>query len=354
MKILFATDHIHHPQGAGGAERSTHELCLALQERGHIAAVLSSMRPDGSFLSWKNRILRKLQNKEFPKDTTCGYPTFRGWNMDKIGEVVNAFTPDIVVVQSTTPGKIIDLLKKHKTPVVAYIREVERLDGLEQELKNIPIIANSPFTAQRIQEHCGLHATPILPLVERACYETQCHPQNALFVNTVPRKGLEIAFAIAKARPDIHFDFVRAWILDHSATALLHERADKCGNVCIHEPTKDMRPLYAQARLVLAPSLWEEAWGRIATEAHFNAIPVLGSDRGGLPQAIGPGGIIVPAQAPVDEWIQAFNHMWDNPSIYTSLSQAAKKYALRQEITPDYILGQLENVLNLCIQTVYK
>jgi glycosyltransferase involved in cell wall biosynthesis len=79
-------------------------------------------------------------------------------------------------------------------------------------------------------------------------------------------------------------------------------RSELPANVTLHPPTRDMRPLYARARLLLAPSQWEEAWGRVATEAQVSGIPVLASNRGGLPEAVGNGGILLPADAPGNEW----------------------------------------------------
>jgi glycosyltransferase involved in cell wall biosynthesis len=46
-----------------------------------------------------------------------------------------------------------------------------------------------------------------------------------------------------------------------------------------------MRPIYARAKVLLALSLWWESFGRVATEAEMNAIPVGITNRGGLPEA---------------------------------------------------------------------
>lgn len=43
---------------------------------------------------------------------------------------------------------------------------------------------------------------------------------------------------------------------------------------------------YSRAKLVLVPSMWEEAFGRVAVEALLLNIPVIVSNRGGLPEAV--------------------------------------------------------------------
>jgi glycosyltransferase involved in cell wall biosynthesis len=343
VRVLFATDHIHVPQGGGGGERNTHELCLALRNRAVTPAVMCSLSPKRSWLSWSNRLRRVVPPRHrFPRDNGCGYPVYRGWSKDGAHEVVARFRPDVVVVQSTHPAALLMAFASCRVSTAAYFHEVAEIDHLTP-LAHLPItiLANSPFTAQRLQNRCGLSAAVILPLIDPAQYVTTMRPERVLFVNTVPRKGVEIAFALAKARPDIRFDFVQSWILNADQVRQLRRRAGELGNIDLHPPVQDMRPLYARARLVLAPSQWEEAWGRIATEAHVNAIPVLGSDRGGLPQAIGPGGIIVPADAPFGDWADALSRLWDDAGAYAAASNAARAYSKRPDIQPDTITAKL-------------
>jgi glycosyltransferase involved in cell wall biosynthesis len=347
LRILFATDHIHFPQGGGGAERNTHELSVSLRDHGFHPAILSSLRADRSWLSWSNRLRRALPpRREFPHDTVCGYPVFRGWNMDRIGEVVRRFRPDVVVVQCTRPEAILRALKPTGVPVAVYFHEVEEVDHLRSLAGTaIPVIANSDFTAKRLRERCGLQCQVVLPLVDPRYYATRTRPDRVLFVNTVPRKGLEIAFSLARHRPDLQFDFVLSWILKPERFAELKERARQAGNIVLHPPTGDMRSLYSTARVLLAPSQWEEAWGRVVTEAHINGIPVLGSNRGGLPQAIGPGGLTVNAEAPIADWLAALSRISDNPEIYEEYARAARDYSKRPDIQPAAIVARLHEIL---------
>lgn len=347
MRILFVTDHIHFPQGGGGAERNTHELCVALRDHGFVPGVLSNFVADRSWLSWSVRLRRALSPRhEFPCDAVCGYPVFRGWNIGRAGEVVRRFRPDVIVVQSTHPKAILDALCPHGIPLVLYLHEVAEIDHLRTLARNdFALLANSEFTARRLLEQCGLSSQVVLPLVDPQYYTTQMHPERVLFVNTVPRKGLEIAFSLAKARPDINFDFILSWILKPERIAELEERTRKAGNITLHPPTGDMRPLYSATRVLLVPTLIEESWGRVVTEAHINGIPVLGSSQGGLPQAIGPGGITVPADAPIGDWLAALSRLWDNPQTYDEFVAAAREYSKRMEIRPATIVAKLQDVL---------
>jgi glycosyltransferase involved in cell wall biosynthesis len=118
----------------------------------------------------------------------------------------------------------------------------------------------------------------------------------------------------------------------------MEARAKAAGNITLHPPRNDMRALYARARLLLAPSQWEEAWGRVATEAQINGIPVLASDRGGLPESVGPGGVLAPHDASMDVWQEAFSRIWDDEDRYRHYSEQALAYSKRPEIQPNTIV----------------
>lgn len=51
------------------------------------------------------------------------------------------------------------------------------------------------------------------------------------------------------------------------------------------KPVDDIDKIFAQTRILLVPSLWDEAFGLIVVEAMLRGIPVLASHVGGLPEA---------------------------------------------------------------------
>ena len=140
------------------------------------------------------------------------------------------------------------------------------------------------------------------------------------FVNPIPRKGVEIAFALAARRPDIPFEFVEAWKLRNRVRANIEARAAHHGNVRFVASTPDMKKIYENSRVVLAPSLWDEAWGRVVSEAQVSGIPAIVSDSCGLPLATGRGGIVVSRDAPLSEWVSALGALWDDFVNYEHLS----------------------------------
>jgi glycosyltransferase involved in cell wall biosynthesis len=106
-----------------------------------------------------------------------------------------------------------------------------------------------------------------------------------------------------------------------------------------------MRKIYSKARVILVPSRWNEGWGRVASEAHVNGIPVVAARRAGLPEAVGPGGILIEPDAPVEEWSNAINRLWTDECCYASLSAAALEYSRRPALNADAQIEALLGVL---------
>lgn len=70
----------------------------------------------------------------------------------------------------------------------------------------------------------------------------------------------------------------------------------------------DMGPLYRSHRLLLVPSTVEDAFPRVIVEAALHGVPSIGTDRGGIPEAIGDAGIVLPATVGPEAWVRAIRN----------------------------------------------
>lgn len=348
LRLLFATTHTYLPQRAGGVESSTHDLCRELARRGDETAVLARLGPEG-WLGLITRIRRKLPfGSAFPVDRRMGYPVFRGWHpAEGLAEVSQRFGPDVVVVQGTAPVPLVRAVVEFGLPTVFYFRDVEfeRLGGKLPEDCRLLLLANSEFTAGRVHRDLGLEARVLPPLIRPGPYETRSSGEKVLYVNPHPWKGVETAFALAERRPDIPFVFLESWKLSDEVKSAHLERAAALPNVEWRERIEDMREMYRLARLVLVPSQWEEAWGRVVSEAQVSGIPALASDRGGLPESVGPGGILVDPDGPLEAWVEALGRIWDDRREYERLSRAALEHARRPDIQPETLISRFRELL---------
>ena len=146
-----------------------------------------------------------------------------------------------------------------------------------------------------------------------------------------------IAEVLSRRRPDIPLLLVEG---AGKASFLPQLGIDLSGvkNLRIMPNTPDPRQFYAVTKLLLMPSLMENA-GFVAMEAMTNGIPVLASNRGGLPETIGnsphpnplpegegtSGGFLfdiparytpetrdLPTAEEVEPWVETIIRLWDD------------------------------------------
>ena len=133
-------------------------------------------------------------------------------------------------------------------------------------------------------------------------------PKYVTFINPAFEKGLGIFAKLVKAcekeLPDQRFLVVNSRGNFAENVQYLHVKGDKkshpftpkdFASVDMTPNTQNMKSIYRETKVLLAPSLWWESWGRVATEAVFNNIPVLSSTSGGLSEAFAGAGIALPA-----------------------------------------------------------
>lgn len=343
MRILLASAHPYIPQIAGGAQSSTDALAVEFIRRGHPTAVVAGLTGHGR-VGLKARIKLKLGRKNYVRDDGLGYPVFRAWfPWNVIAEVAREFQADAVVMQSGLPVRLAAALEGSQARRFIYLRNAESTDlgGDPSLLSDVSYIANSQFTAGWFSQNYGMSSTVVLPMIHAEKYRTETTARNVTFINPHKDKGVEIALRAVELCPDIPLTFVLAWTLSDDEMSHLKRKADELKNLTLRPATRDMKSVYGEARIVLAPSQWNEAFGRIAAEAHCSGIPVIGSNRGGLPEAIGPGGIVVDADAPAEVWAEAVKTLWNDADLWKAKSAASRAYAERPEMNPQKQIDML-------------
>ncbi len=352
MRFLFASEFRHLPQKFGGVQSSTHELALELVRRGHTAAVAAQMMTS-DFLGIRTRLLGKIIPKKKVHDTFLGYPTYRRWNvLSALPDLVEEIRPDVAIAQPFNQVPLARELIRLSVPTIVYSRDVEwsMHGGDPRDIGPALFLSNSQFTARRFREAFDLESIVLRPLFRASDYQSNTrHPDNVTFINPHKLKGGELAVRIVASCPDIPFCFVRSWELPDDQEQWLRGCTKTYRNLTIRRPTRRMRDIYARAKILLMPSQWEEAWGRVASEAQFSGIPVVASNRGGLPEAVGPGGILLDPDGPVDPWVNAIRQLWQDDRHYAALSAAALAHSTRPDLNPD---RQIETLLAAAEQAI--
>lgn len=238
------------------------------------------------------------------------------------------------------------------------------------------VITDSKSTAKLYKDADGLTVHPVGNFINPELVVAKtCNPQTVTFINPAFAKGVAVVARLIlmanKERPDIPFMIVETRQKFADALRALKKPGGETGsafsnqtfhNIAIRESTFNVSEIYATTKVLLAPSLGYESWGRVATEATMNGIPVLGSMSGGLPEAIGEGGITLDAPEsvggvdesekwltlPTEEecrpWADALYELFDHAEDWQARCAAtAEKNSLRAR--GDHLMELLEPLL---------
>ena len=190
----------------------------------------------------------------------------------------------------------------------------------------------SRFAAEHYRRTLGLECTVLPNLVDvDRVRALDREPKYVTFVNPSAEKGVypfaRIADELGRRRPEIPLLVVESRGSEATlASCGLDLRG--FGNVFLMANTADPRRFWRLSKLCLMPSLWRENQPLVAVEAMLNGIPVIGSDRGGIPETLGHAGVVLPlpdrltpaTRTPptaeeVGPWVEAIIRLWDDPAL---------------------------------------
>lgn len=328
MRILYVHPGPYPPDLYAGSELAMDWLCRTLKARGHEVAVVATTRtPEDDF----------TVSGEYG-----GYPIVRTQKAIRVTRVmIRKFRPDAIVVSHS--GEWLTYLLRVIGDLPLFVYEHEVGDGIEgsppQLRRRASFIANSEATQAHLLRAYGLASTVVRPLfgVDRYAH-VKPKGKKTLFVSLQPRKGSDVAVAIARARPKHKFVFVESWTRWPERTEILRGIVGAMPNVTLLPNRPDIDDVLAETKLLLMPSRGQESWGRTATEAQMCGIPVLGSSRGNLTRTIGPGGVTFDPDEPIERWLAAFDSIMNDPARYEDLSKKALAHgtAMKAEIERNY------------------
>ena len=333
QRILFATTYGHLPDVVGGLQTTIHELCLALQQYDVEPAICCGYDGTAPGTSRSGR-----------SDMQSGYLVVRSEDpIDALPSVAAAFNADVICVLTgrVTVPMIIAAVETN-LPTCVYLHNVEynQFGGVLLPDPSLLYFSNSRFTANRLQALFGIESEVLIPLVEPRNYRLTSSEEKVLFINPSHLKGVEILFQIVEALPTTLFRVAESWKLGDKWRNYCRLRATHLDNLEWVSSTRDMTDLYGAARLLLMPSIWEETYGRSVSEAQVSGIPVIASNRGGLPEAVGDGGIILDADGDIGPWIEAVRQVYEDDSYHQKLSAAARQHSYRKTAQPEYLVNK--------------
>ena len=318
MRILL-TMNLPYVPAHGGANKSNRYLLEALARQQHsVHAVVPALATPSRLTHAQFR--EELASQGLQVTTAGGVDSFtlNGVEVQAVVEPtrlrahlieqIRAFAPDWVLVSSEDPSQnLLDgalqasparvIYLAHTTSFLpfgpqAFFPSAARARRFAQAAA---IMAISEYVAGYIRQWSGLTAT-FLPL---CLYGAGPFPNFGRFdqgyvtmINPCAVKGIAIFLALARQMPQVPFAAVASWGTTSQDRAALAELP----NVRLLEPHDEIDRIFAQTRVLLVPSLWDEAFGRVAVEAMLRGIPVLASDLGGLREASLGASLLLPVR----------------------------------------------------------
>lgn len=373
-RILFAAEHCLADPSSGAAVSAV-ELLGLLRDRGWETAALCGTKMDGANRPPMGSELRWTADERL----TVHHMTFRDLPVrmvqgpEEVEQARGALTvlleaelkqrrPDVLLTYGggAAGRSVLKAARATGVPSVFWLRntQYEKRDLFEDVTGGV--IVPSAFTARYYSQRLSLRSEVLYPTVVRE--RVKCpvkQPKYLTFVTPIPEKGTffvaRLISELGRLRPDVEILIVEGrgqleWFKQTGLSILSQP------NVRVMQGAVDPKQFLAVTRILIMPSLWDETFGRTNVEAMVNGIPVIASNRGGLPEVVGTGGVVldVPERlaqnktllasvAEVKPWYDAVLALWDDEENYRTVSRQAVSSAARFD--PDVIADRADTLL---------
>jgi glycosyltransferase involved in cell wall biosynthesis len=277
---------------------------------------------------WRRAICAELENSEYDAVISayiCTTPTTLG--------AIDAGVSSIIVTTGPATIKYDPMNSKlDKTPVFSELPWgkqlqypfIKKLHAWNRDafVNASAVVSMSEFDANVVKETFGRQPeVNYIPVKIDDFVVDEWEPSKLTLVNPRDKhKGLDPFLKLAQSFPTEEFQVAGA--LYDAAKA---DEMAEMENVEYLGWCDDMRSVYANTKLLLIPSTYQEGGGRVVAEAFVNGIPAIGSDLGGVPDYIGDGGDVVEDYTELTAWIETVNQYLSDESYYAAKSRKAKQ-----------------------------
>lgn len=346
MKILYASERPPYPFFIGGAARSAHNMLTVLANElscNCLAIGSRDFKPDSWAIPSRDAheqlSISAVSESADILEVDCGYPVrlLRDFP-HSLRVTIDSWKPDVIWTQLEGIEQIASIGLRAKTPTIVFLRDAEDPASSIKAIarSGAAIICNSQFMADRV--HKLSRARPHVIYPSFSPFEGAPAGEDGFITMINPHrvKGLETFLEIARKLPDQRFLMVESWPLAADDKRSLLDTISRIGNIEYSDRVPNIEIIYRKTKLLLAPSIWEEAFGRVAIEAESFGIPVIASTRGGLPEAVGKGGVCIDDYLNSEAWVKEIRAVLDEPTRYAQLSELAHNHARSEVFSTRY------------------
>ena len=290
--IVFAWRRLTPPGFIGGAELAEGRCAALLASLGHDVRFIGSAEDprhrDPPASGW---LIRMLTHEKIPYEITSSRVSYR-WRgvhclcipQAEMKDSVRGSLRDSARLLWTSLegcGEFAAQAKELKVSVATFMHSVSEAGMQSTEICARFRFAPSQFVQRTAHIRAGVQCHLLRPMIETSVSQsdTRSGRNVVLFVNPIPEKGLDVALALAEALPTREFVFVESW-------REVRRKSFFPPNVTVISRQPSLNNLYARTRLLVVPSIIQDAAPMVITEAGRLAIPVIGSTAGGIPELV--------------------------------------------------------------------
>lgn len=339
--ILFAWRRLPPPGFIGGAEISEALVARSLVKAGHqVTFIGSTTNPRDPAESWEPWLLELLEHHGITPDDRAGHLAYR-WHgvhchavdQDQLLGLVDQLAGSAQVLWTSQEDCPAVRAAAPHLPAASYAHSVSDVGLLSAQLGARWVFAPSRFVQTVIRDRFDVEAHLLRPPLTAATVGDVGGRDLVLFVNPIEVKGVATAIELARRLPATTFVFVESWY--PAATDL-----DLPANVTLLNRVPTLIPLYQRSRLLIAPSVIDDACPRVILEAANHGIPALGSDRGGIPELIADPRNVLPA-GDHDAWAARTAQLLQSPDDWAIAADQQQAHAKGMRADPAAWLHQL-------------
>jgi glycosyltransferase involved in cell wall biosynthesis len=223
------------------------------------------------------------------------------------------------------------------------------------------VITPSEFLSRFYRTYPGIRSRSLpTPLWPDDVLAEHNDPVYLTMVNPSFEKGL-MFFACLTAALGVQYPDIPIQVYpSRGGPSLLVQSAMVAGVDLSQHPSLTFHPtvpvpskIYRRARVLIVPSLDEDAAPRVVAEAFVNGVPPIGSDRGGIPEMCADGGFVLPLPRSIDPrrphavaaevlhpWIGLIAHLFRSATAWQGASERARRAGelyLPSEVTEHYV-----------------
>lgn len=313
MRFLWII-HLYPPYHNCGAEYMAHSLNKYLISQGHSVKVLLKMARD------------RNPKSIYSVDDVMVFPSTT--NPDPL-----LLSTDVVLTHLDYTREAIMLAKQFNKKCIQFVHNHYPYDSV---IENpwVKVVYNSQWVKEGLAY--SNDSMVMRPPCDYRHYDVRFgEGEYVTLINLDYNKGGHILREIATRMPEKKFLAVKGSYSYNEDG----QYVDQPGNVTVIENTSNILDVYRKTRVLIMPSLYE-SWGRTATEAMCNGIPVVVTQTKGLKENCDYAGLYVKDRDDIDSWVKWIKKL-DDKKFYTAQSDKCRKRS--RELDP---INEMRGFLN--------